>query len=175
VECDRLVALADEAVGPRSIQVLDMRELGTPPGSRPYVTVNCWIDIEKYVSPESDAELHARYLSELEEQSNKHSKYLQQIAGGDIDAVVNVPGDEEIEAGDALSEVAPTTLQGLLALLIYIEKAQKVPEFFTPSITRTCSGDWQKRPRRSRVKASSNRSRFVRKVAERPRAMTNGC
>ncbi|WMT78758.1 hypothetical protein [Bradyrhizobium sp. Ash2021] len=48
-ESHRLMKLADEAVGERSIQVLDMREPSTPPGWHPFVTVNCWIDIETYV------------------------------------------------------------------------------------------------------------------------------
>src|SRR5260370_39163444 len=48
-EIDRLIALADAAVGPRSIEVPNMREPGSPA-----VTVNCWIDIKKYVSPETD-------------------------------------------------------------------------------------------------------------------------
>jgi hypothetical protein len=62
-EIDRLVALADVVVGPRSIEVPNMLETGSPA-----VTVSCWIEIEKYVSPETDAELYEHYRARLEEQ-----------------------------------------------------------------------------------------------------------
>jgi hypothetical protein len=52
-EIDHFYALADEAVGPSSIQVLDMRD----PGTSRHVAVDCWVDIEKYVSPEAEPQL----------------------------------------------------------------------------------------------------------------------
>jgi hypothetical protein len=122
-EQERLLALAEEAVGPRSINVLDMREPSMPPGFHPYVTVNCWIDIEKYVSPEADAELYAHYLARMEEQTNVHDKYLEEIAGGDIDEIRSGPAEAELEAEDELAETVPTSLPGLLAMLSYVNGA----------------------------------------------------
>jgi hypothetical protein len=75
-EQERLLALADEAVGPGSIQVLDMREPSTPPGWHPYVEVDCWIDIEKYVSKVEQPELYAHYRAALEERSAARAKFL---------------------------------------------------------------------------------------------------
>jgi hypothetical protein len=116
-EIDRLIALADAAVGPRSIEVPNMREPGSPT-----VTVNCWIDIEKYVSPETDAELYAHYHAKLEERCDAHANYLEEIAG-DIDEIMDGPTGAECEASDELAEIAPTSLPGLLAVLIYVNRA----------------------------------------------------
>src|SRR5260221_629755 len=117
IEIDRLVALADAAMGPRSIEVPNMLERGSPA-----VTVSCWIDIEKYVSPETDAELHEHYRARLEEQSDAHAEYLREIAG-DIDEIMDGPAGAEWEAADQLTETVPTSLPGLFAVLIYINKA----------------------------------------------------
>jgi hypothetical protein len=119
-EIDRLVALADAAVGPRSIEVPNMLEPGSPA-----VTVSCWVDIEKYVSPETDAELYEHYRARLEEQRDAHAEYLREIAG-DIDEIMNGPAGEECGAADELTEMVPTSLPGLFAVLIYINTAMIV-------------------------------------------------
>ena len=91
------------------------------PGS-PAVTVSCWVDIEKCVSPETDAELYERYRARLEEQRDAHAEYLQEIAG-DIDEIMDGPAGAECGAADELAETAPTSLPGLLAMLIYVNRA----------------------------------------------------
>ncbi len=123
-ESHRLVALADAAVGPSSIQVLDLYGPGAP---RTYVMVNCWIDLEKYVSPETDAELYQHCRAELDEQKHRHHQYLESISpNGDIDSV----GDEEYAAewdvAGELEDTVPTTLSGLLAMLSYLGEAAKI-------------------------------------------------
>jgi hypothetical protein len=124
-EQERLLALADEAVGPSSIQVLDMREPSTPPGFHPYVEVNCWIDIEKYVPEAEHPDLYAHYRAALEERSAAHSKFLEDNFG-DIDKIIDSPTGSEIQAADALAETVPTTLPGLLAVLSYLHGAMKL-------------------------------------------------
>jgi hypothetical protein len=116
-EIDRLIALADAAVGPRSIEVPNMLEPGSPT-----VTVSCWVDIEKYVSPETDAELYAHYRSILDDRRDAHAAYLEEI-GGDIDEMMDGPAADEYEAADELTEMMPTSLPGLFAVLIYINTA----------------------------------------------------
>jgi hypothetical protein len=119
-EIDRLVDLADAAVGPRSIEVPNMLRPGEAP-----VVVNCWLDIEKYVSPEENAELHAQLLVKLKTQHAARAKYLQEIAGN-TDKIMDQPAAEECEAEDALTETVPTSLPGLLAVLTYVSRTSKV-------------------------------------------------
>jgi hypothetical protein len=120
-ETDRLVALADEAVGPSDIKILDMREPSTPPGFHPYVEVSCWIDIEKYVPEAEHPELYAHYRSRLEEQSNARAKFLEDNFGN-----IDKPAGLEVQAADALAQTVPTTLPGLLAVLSYVHGAMKL-------------------------------------------------
>jgi hypothetical protein len=115
---DRFTALSTAAVGPRSIEVVNKLEPGNS-----IVTVETWIDIEKYISPETDAELYAQYRSKLEKQSKVHDQYLEELVGGDIDELMNEPAEAEWEAADELAEVVPTSLPGLLTMLTYVNGA----------------------------------------------------
>jgi hypothetical protein len=123
-EQNRFLALADETVGTSSIKVLDMREPSTPPGWHPYVEVDCWIDIEKYVAQAEHPELYAHCRADLEERQAERAKFLEETAG-DIDEIMNGPTKAECEAADELTDVVPTTLPGLLAMLSYVHGAMK--------------------------------------------------
>jgi len=126
-EQERLLALADEAVGPSSIKILDMREPSTPPGFHPYVEVNCWIDIEKYVPEAEHPEMYAHYRADLKERSDARVKFLVEIAG-DIDKIIDGPAGAELEAADELAGTVPTTVHGLLAMLSYVHGAMKLKD-----------------------------------------------
>jgi hypothetical protein len=61
----------------------------------------------------------------LDERSDAHAAYLEEI-GGDIDEMMNGPAAEECGAADELAETAPTSLPGLLAMLIYVNRAMNI-------------------------------------------------
>jgi hypothetical protein len=123
-EQEQLFALADETVGPSRIRVLDMREPSQPPGWHPYVDVDCWVDIERYVSHEKHLELYAHYRAAFDELTAARSKFFEETAG-DIDQIVNVPGEAEWDAADELTKTVPTTLPGLLAVVAYVYEARE--------------------------------------------------
>jgi hypothetical protein len=164
-EVRRLIAQADQAVGPRSIQVLDMREPSNPPGFHPFVDVTCWIDIKNYVSPETDAELYNHYRAALSEQHNLHAKHLATIVpGGDIDTVDQNACEEDWEAVDELVATVPTSVDGIFAMLSYVGKFMNKDDRDAASLgERECRAIL-----RSLAKAARAHSRSTTRTTVRP-------
>jgi hypothetical protein len=61
------------------------------------------------------AEINERYRKQRQKQWAAHSEFL-----GDLDHLVNEPADAEWLAAEELAETVPTTLPGLLAMLVYL-------------------------------------------------------
>jgi hypothetical protein len=116
-EIRRLVDLADQTVG-RGISVPSMIEPGTT------VEVSIWLDLEQVIPSAAYPDQYAHYLALL----NQHREAHHAITG-DTDPI----GEEEYAAEwDALGDFAdtvPTTLDGLLTMIIYAaECSDKDPE-----------------------------------------------
>jgi hypothetical protein len=113
-EIKRLCDLADEIAGPRKIDIPSMIEPGTT------VRASIWLDIEEAIPSAQFPEQYAHYFTLLEESRAAHFAVT-----GDTDPI----GKEEYEAEwDALGEFAdtvPTTLAGLLAMIIYAAECQE--------------------------------------------------
>jgi hypothetical protein len=108
VESDRLCDLADRIAGKHEVILPDLR------------VARCYYDLDAYLPGDRNRELRAAYVKKLDERQEARNAVY-----GDIDAVVSGPCAAECDAVDALVEVAPTTLQGLLALLVYLAQAHK--------------------------------------------------
>ena len=84
------------------------------------VEVRYWLDLEKVIPSERFPELYAHYHARIKEQCA-----AREAVTGDTDLI----GEEEYAAEwDALGEFAdtvPTTLNGLLAMIIYAAECQK--------------------------------------------------
>jgi hypothetical protein len=128
IERDRLRAVVEQEFGPQGISVLDMRK--SKDDFHPYVHVDCWMDIEKYVSPATEKELYKCYIEALANSDKARRDRFIELAGTDIDDYGDEHFDEEMEAGIELSQTTPTTLAGLLDLVIYVEEAQQVNSTF---------------------------------------------
>ena len=114
VEVDRLLELADRIAGKHEVILPDFSK------------AQCYYDIEAYFPGDENKDLRAAYVKKLEER-----QAARDAAYGDIDAVVDGPSSIECDAIDALVEIAPTTLPGLLALLVYLAEAHQAdPELF---------------------------------------------
>jgi hypothetical protein len=125
-EIKRLCDLADEIAGPREIDIPSMIEPGTT------VKTSIWLDIEGAIPSAQFPEQYAHYLVLLEER-----RAARFAVTGDTDPI----GEEEYAAEwDAVGEFAdtvPTTLAGLLAMIIYAaEVSERDAEAFAD---RDCS------------------------------------
>ncbi len=111
-ESDRLCDLADRIAGKHEVILPDLR------------VAQCYTDLATYLPGDENKALRQSYMEKLEErQAARDAVY------GDIDAVVSGPAAAECEAIDALVEIEPTTLPGLLALLVHLAQAyQADPE-----------------------------------------------
>jgi hypothetical protein len=119
-EINRLFALADETVGPCNISMPDRRE-PTSPGFHPYVTADCWIDVDRYAPPETHAGLNKLCRAELEERQIEYSDFLKRVSP-DMEEIIPGPAAAECETCDRLAETVPTTTAGILALLIHADE-----------------------------------------------------
>lgn len=124
-EGDRLIALADELVGPRTISVLDMRESTSAAcGMHPYVDAD-FIDIDVLVPASENAELNEFYKKKFDRRQAERAAVV-----GDLDAIMEEPAKALWKASDQLTEVVPTTIGGLLALLKYLSQAHARDDLF---------------------------------------------
>jgi hypothetical protein len=122
-EVKRLCELADKVAGSRQIDIPSMIEPGTT------VKASIWLDIEEAIPSAQFPEQYAHYLALLEE---RHAARFS--VTGDTDPI----GEEEYEAewdarGD-FADTMPTTLAGLLAMIIYAgEVSERDAEAFADS------------------------------------------
>ncbi|MDA9415716.1 hypothetical protein XH81_12810 [Bradyrhizobium sp. CCBAU 25360] len=123
-EQERVLRLADEMVGLHALSVLDMREPSNPPGWHPYVDAICSSDIENFVPRAEHQELHDHYQMAFAERRTARAKFVEEMAG-DIDAMVNAPGEQEFDTAQELVSTSPTTLSGMLALLTYVGESRE--------------------------------------------------
>jgi hypothetical protein len=119
--------VADAKVGPSHLDIPSMVEPGTT------VEACCWWDIEKAVPREQYPDLNAHHNRLLDERKAAHAAIVERLIGDEDEATSEVCGPEL----DALYEFAgtvPTTLAGLLAMIIYAaECSENNLEAFTDS------------------------------------------
>jgi hypothetical protein len=104
--------LADAKVGPAHLDIPSMVEPGTT------VEASCWWDIERAVPREEYPDLCAHHNAVLDERKAAHAAIVESLIGDEDEATGEVCGPE-LDARDAFAETVPTTLPGLLAMIIY--------------------------------------------------------
>jgi hypothetical protein len=120
-ESSRLYRLANEMVGPRQIEVPNMVEPGTT------AKVWCYFDVERVIPHEQYPDLHDHYCKLLKDRCAA----LAEIHG-DTDELTEGQADAAWDARDRFAETAPTTLPGLLAMIVYAnELAEEDPDAFS--------------------------------------------
>jgi hypothetical protein len=107
-ESSRLYQLANKMVGPSQIEVPNMVEPGT--------TAKVWIfwDVEQVIPHEQYPDLNDHYCKLLEDRSAARAEIY-----GDTDALTDGPTNAAWDARDRFAETVPTTLPGLLAMIVY--------------------------------------------------------
>ena len=119
--------LADAKVGPAHIHIPSMVDPGNT------VEASCWIDIERAVPREQYPDLFARHNSLLDERRAAHAAIVESLIGDEDEATGEVCYPE-LDARDAFSETIPTTIPGLLAMIVYAgEITERDPEAFADS------------------------------------------
>jgi hypothetical protein len=111
-EYTRAHELADAEVGPDHLDISSMIEPGTT------VRATCWIDIERAVPKKQYPELYARHCRALENRQDAHRELVESLLGDEDEATDEVAGPE-LRALDAFEETIPTTLPGLMAMIVY--------------------------------------------------------
>jgi hypothetical protein len=116
--------IADSQVGPAHIYVPSMVD----PGGT--VEASCWIDIGRAVPREQYPDLYAHYDGLLSAQKAAHAVVVESLIG-DEDEDTEEFARPELETLRQFEATVPTTLAGLLAMLIYAgEITQRDPEAF---------------------------------------------
>jgi hypothetical protein len=116
-ESSRLYQLANKMVGPSQIEVPNMVEPGTT------VKVLCYWDVERVIPREQYPDLNEHYCRLLGERSAARFDIH-----GDTDELTDGPANAAWDARDRFAETVPTTLHGLLAMIVY---ANEDPDAFT--------------------------------------------
>jgi hypothetical protein len=104
--------VADAKVGPAHLDIPSMVEPGKT------VEVSCWWDIERAVPNKQYPDLYAHHNAVLDERKAAHAAIVESLIG-DEDEETNELCSAELEARDAFSETVPTTIPGLLAMIVY--------------------------------------------------------
>jgi hypothetical protein len=107
-ESSRLYRLACEMVGPSHIEVPNMVEPGTT------AKVLCFYDVEQVIPRERYPDLNDHYCKLLEDRSAARAEIC-----GDTDELTDGPANASWDARDRFAETVPTTLPGLLAMIVY--------------------------------------------------------
>jgi hypothetical protein len=118
-ESSRLHRFADEMVGPSKIEIPNMRDPGT--------TVEVWlfVHIDEAVPGDKFPELNAHYRKLLEERSNARQSICHSNA---CEKLTDELAAATWDALDDVAETVPTTLPGLLAMMVYAAE-QDTEEF----------------------------------------------
>lgn len=126
-ENTRAHELANAQVGPSHIDIPSMVEPGET------IAAVSWSDVERAVPKEQHPDLNARYNRSLEEQPNVHYAIVGSLIGDEDEAVAAV-ADPELVALRAFTETVPTTLPGLLAMIVFAGRNwEHEPEIFADS------------------------------------------
>jgi hypothetical protein len=104
--------LADAKVGPSHLEIPSMVDLGKT------VEASCWWDIERAIPCQQYPDLNAHHNELLGERRAAHAAIVESLIG-DEDGATNELSHAELDARDAFSETVPTTLPGLLAMIVY--------------------------------------------------------
>jgi hypothetical protein len=121
-ESSRLYRLANEMVGPSRIEVPNMVEPGTT------AKVLCFYDVEQVIPHEQYPDLNDHYCRLLEERSAARFDIH-----GDTDELTDGLANAAWDARDAFAETVPTTLPGLLAMIL---SANELSDAFTGDSAR---------------------------------------
>jgi hypothetical protein len=105
--------LADAKIGPLDIPSM------IEPGKT--VEVSCWGDIERAVPREQYPNLNAHHNAVLDERSAAHNAIVESLIG-DEDEATSEACHPYFKALQAFMETVPTTLPGLLAMIVYAEE-----------------------------------------------------
>jgi len=104
--------LANAKVGPYYLEIPSMVDPGKT------VKASCWWDIERAIPCEQYPDLYAHYNRLLDERRASYTAAVESLIGDEDEATDEVCGPE-LDARDAFAETVPTTLPGLLAMIIY--------------------------------------------------------
>jgi hypothetical protein len=104
--------LADAKVGPSHLDIPSMVEPGET------VEASCWVHVERAIPREQFPDLNAHHNRLLDERRAAHAAVVESLIGDEDDATTEVCGPE-LDARDAFAETIPTTLPGLLAMIVY--------------------------------------------------------
>jgi hypothetical protein len=105
--------VADAKVGPAHLDIPSMVDPGKS------VRAVCWWDIERAVPREQYPDLCAHHNAVLDERKKAaHAAIVESLIGDEDEATNEVCGPE-LKALRAFAETVPTTLPGLLAMIVY--------------------------------------------------------
>jgi hypothetical protein len=104
--------LADAKVGPAHLDIPSMADPGET------VEASFWMDVERAIPHEKFPDLNAHHNRLLDERKAAHAAIVESLIGDEDEATNEVCGPE-LKALYAFAETVPTTLPGLLAMIIY--------------------------------------------------------
>jgi hypothetical protein len=104
--------VADAKVGPAHLDIPSMADPGET------VEVCCGRDIERAVPHEQYPDLNAHHNRVLDERRAAHAAIVESLIGDEDEATDEVAGPE-FEALQEFAGTVPTTLSGLLAMIVY--------------------------------------------------------
>jgi hypothetical protein len=110
--------LADAKVGPAHLDIPSMAEPGES------VRAVCWWDIERPVPREQYPDLCAHHNAVLDERKAAHAAIVESLIG-DEDEATNELSHAEFKALQEFAGTMPTTLSGLLAMIVYAGECSK--------------------------------------------------
>jgi hypothetical protein len=107
--------VADAKVGPAHLDIPSMADPGET------VEASCWVDVERAIPREQFPDLNAHHNRLLHERRAAHAAIVESLIG-DEDEATDELCDAELDARDAFAATVPTTLPGLLAMIVYADE-----------------------------------------------------